>query len=129
MTVLGNNTQVYNIRIHGEDHGATDGIDIGGWHNHVHHVHVTNRDECVTVASPSSNILIENVFCDNAGATNIGSLGKGGGTAFIQNIVMRNNVYYQTEWAVGIKAYPCANGIVRNITWENLIMDQVVYPV
>ena len=53
----------------------------------IHDVEVSNRDECVTVKNPSSNYLIERIFCNQSGGSAIGSLGTG--TA-IQDIVYRD---------------------------------------
>jgi rhamnogalacturonan hydrolase len=51
--------EIYNLAIRGADIGGSDGIDVTGTNVWVHDVEVTNRDECVTVKSPSSNILVE----------------------------------------------------------------------
>lgn len=36
---------------------------------------VTNKDECVTVKSPSMNVLVQNVYCNWSGGSAMGSLG------------------------------------------------------
>jgi rhamnogalacturonan hydrolase len=68
--VIDNSVQgeIYNLAIRGADIGGSDGIDVTGTNVWVHDVEVTNRDECVTVKSPSSNILVER-------STSIGSWG------------------------------------------------------
>lgn len=68
------NGEVYNLIIRGGDHGGLDGIDIIGSNIHVHDVMVTNKDECVTVKSPSSHLLIEQIYCNWSGGSAIGSL-------------------------------------------------------
>lgn len=40
----------------------------------MHDVMVTNRDECVTVKSPASNFLIEQIWCNQSGGCALGSL-------------------------------------------------------
>lgn len=37
---------------------------------------VTNKDECVTVKSPSKNILVENIYCNWSGGSAMGSLAE-----------------------------------------------------
>jgi len=69
------NGEVYNMIIRGGNEGGLDGIDIWGTNIHVHDVEVTNKDECVTVKSPASYMLIENIFCNWSGGCAIGSLG------------------------------------------------------
>jgi rhamnogalacturonan hydrolase len=54
-----NRGEIYNLAIRGADLGGSDGIDVWGTNIWVHDVMVTNRDECVTVKSPASNILVE----------------------------------------------------------------------
>jgi rhamnogalacturonan hydrolase len=81
------NAEVYNLAIRGTDLGGSDGIDVSGTNYWIHDVMVTNRDECVTIKNPSSNALIERIWCNQSGGSAIGSLSTG--TA-IQNIIYRN---------------------------------------
>jgi rhamnogalacturonan hydrolase len=50
--------------IRGGNEGGLDGIDIWGTNIWAHDIEVTNKDECVTVKSPASYILVENIFCN-----------------------------------------------------------------
>ncbi|EFX03038.1 rhamnogalacturonase a [Grosmannia clavigera kw1407] len=85
------NGEVYNVVVRGGNKGGLDGIDIWGTNIWVHDVEVTNKDECVTVKSPASNILVERVFCNWSGGCAIGSLGA---STDIHDIVY-NHVYSQ----------------------------------
>jgi len=59
------NLEAYHITIRGPDIGGTDGIDLLCDDNcYLHHIEVTNRDECISVKSPSLNVLIEEVYCN-----------------------------------------------------------------
>ncbi|ROW17087.1 hypothetical protein VPNG_01022 [Cytospora leucostoma] len=69
------NGEVYNTIIRGGNEGGLDGLDVFSDNIWVHDVEVTNKDECVTVKSPSSNILVESIFCNWSGGSAIGSLG------------------------------------------------------
>ena len=69
------NGEVYNMLIRGGNEGGLDGIDVWGTNINIHDVMVTNKDECVTVKSPASNLLIENIYCNWSGGCAIGSLG------------------------------------------------------
>jgi len=128
LTVIGNNTEVYDITVKGANHGETDGIDISGWNNHVHHCHITNRDECVTVKTPTHGILVEDIFCDNSGGCNIGSFGSEGQHAEVENVHYRNVVFVSSEGGAGIKAFPGNTGYVRNVTFESMTLSHVIYP-
>jgi rhamnogalacturonan hydrolase len=73
------NGEIYNLIIRGGNEGGLDGIDIWGSNIHVHDVEVSNKDECVTVKSPASNMLIENINCNWSGGCAMGSLGANTG--------------------------------------------------
>jgi len=69
------NLEAYQITIRGPSIGGTDGIDLTCDDNcYLHHIEVTNRDECISVKSPSNNVLIEEVYCNQSGGMSIGSL-------------------------------------------------------
>lgn len=68
------NGEVYNMIIHGGYEGGLDGIDVWGTNIWVHDIEVSNKDECVTVKDPSSNLLIEQVHCNWSGGCAMGSL-------------------------------------------------------
>jgi hypothetical protein len=76
------NGEVYNMIIRGGNEGGLDGVDVWGTNVWVHDVEVTNKDECVTVKSPASHMLIENIYCNWSGGCAIGSLGADTGEYF-----------------------------------------------
>ncbi|KAI9363484.1 rhamnogalacturonase [Zopfochytrium polystomum] len=103
---------VYNLIIRGHDEGGLDGIDISCNNCHVKNVEVTNRDECVCVKSPASNMLIEDIFCNQSGGMSMGSYNQ---STAVSNIHMRNIVsYYSTQFLM-IKTYPNGNGYVKDV--------------
>ncbi|KUJ23475.1 Rhamnogalacturonase A [Mollisia scopiformis] len=69
------NGEVYNMIVRGGNEGGLDGVDVWGTNIWIHDVEVTNKDECVTVKSPSSFILVESIYCNWSGGCAIGSLG------------------------------------------------------
>jgi hypothetical protein len=71
--------EAYHITIRGPSLGGTDGIDVACTDNcYLHDIEVTNRDECISVKSPSQNVLIEDVYCNQSGGMSIGSLTANG---------------------------------------------------
>ncbi|KAF2705800.1 glycoside hydrolase family 28 protein [Pleomassaria siparia CBS 279.74] len=111
------NGEVYNMAIRGGDWGGLDGIDV--WSNNIwiHDVMVTNKDECVTVKSPSKNILIENIYCNSSGGCALGSLGAD--TAISQ--VHYKNVYtWSSNQMMMIKSNG-GSGYVEDVVFENFI--------
>ncbi|KAH7327100.1 pectin lyase fold/virulence factor [Rhexocercosporidium sp. MPI-PUGE-AT-0058] len=58
--------EAYHITVHGPNLGRTNSIYID--------IEVADRDECISVKSPSNNILIEDIICNQSGGMSIGSL-------------------------------------------------------
>ncbi|GJC81656.1 putative rhamnogalacturonase B [Colletotrichum liriopes] len=84
---------------------------------HVHDVAVTNKDECVTVKNKSSNVLIENIFCNWSGGCGIGSLGA---DTAISDIHYRNVYTSNSNQMMMIKSNG-GDGVFQNAKFENFI--------
>ncbi|TVY13083.1 putative rhamnogalacturonase A, partial [Lachnellula arida] len=118
------NLEAYQLTIRGPSIGGTDGIDIicddNCW---LHNIEVTNRDECISVKTPSNNILIEEVYCNQSGGMSIGSLtADAGEEAAVSNITMRNIYVYQCTQMLMIKTFPGGTGsvgYVKDSLFEN----------
>ena len=139
------NLEAYYLTIRGPDIGGTDGIDLMCTDNcYIHDFEVTNRDECVSVKSPSQNVLIEDAYCNHSGGMSIGSLTADvtspAAAAEVSNITMRNVYSYQSTQMLMIKTFPGgsgAQGYVKDSKFENfwsydctygLDIDQCIYP-
>ena len=48
---------------------------------------VYNGDDCVAVGSPASNVIFRNSYCNGGHGLSIGSLGKNGSVADVENIL------------------------------------------
>jgi rhamnogalacturonan hydrolase len=84
------NMEAYHITIRGSNIGGTDGIDVVCAGNcYLHHITVTNRDECICVKSPSKNVLIEDIYCNQSGGMSIGSLTADGLSTFLLLYLLR----------------------------------------
>jgi rhamnogalacturonan hydrolase len=117
------NGHIYNLIIRGSNRGGLDGINLSGTNHHVHDVEVTNKDECVTIKNPSTNYLIENIYCNWSGGCAIGSLGTG--TA-ISTITYRNIYTQNANQEFMIKSNG-GDGYVKNIVFENFIGHKNAY--
>ena len=121
------NLEAYYLTIRGPDIGGTDGIDLICTSNcHIHDFEVTNRDECVSVKSPSANVLIENALCNHSGGMSIGSLTaditSAADAAAVSNITMRDIYSYKSTQMLMIKTFPGgtgAEGYVKDSVFEN----------
>ncbi|KAJ4308954.1 hypothetical protein N0V94_009145 [Neodidymelliopsis sp. IMI 364377] len=109
------NGEAYNMAIRGGDWGGLDGVDIVGSNIHIHDVMVTNKDECVTVKSPSSNLLVENIYCNWSGGCGMGSLGA---DTAISKILYRNVYTWKSNQMMMIKAHG-GSGYVEDVVFEN----------
>lgn len=118
------NMEIYNMRVYGAtSEGGDDAFDVSGDNIWVHDVEVTNGDECVTLKSPATNMLIESIYCNLSGGTAIGSLGL---NTVIENIQYQN-LYMNDADACYIKSNG-GNGTVSSITWENVYLHSSSYP-
>ncbi|KIM93395.1 glycoside hydrolase family 28 protein [Oidiodendron maius Zn] len=119
------NVEVYHLTIRGANLGSYDGIDATGTNYYIHDNEITNRDECVSVKSPSNYALVENLVCNQAGSgISIGSLNV---SAEISNIYARNISIIQGNNVAFIKTYPGGSGYVTNITFENIRSKASLY--
>ncbi|KAK5790730.1 hypothetical protein VI817_008017 [Penicillium citrinum] len=111
------NGEVYNMAIRGGDSGGLDGIDV--WSNDIwiHDVEVTNKDECVTVKSPSKSILVENIYCNWSGGCAMGSLST---DVDISDITYRNIYTWNSNQMYMIKSNG-GSGSVSDVILENFI--------
>lgn len=126
------NLEAYHITVRGPSRGGTDGIDLVCDDNcYLHDIEVTNRDECISVKSPSQNVLIEDIYCNQSGGMSIGSLTADGTTpAEVSNITMRNINVYQCTQMLMIKTFPGgtgAYGYVTNSIFENFNAYDTTY--
>lgn len=126
--VVGNatNAEISRITIRGGNQGGLDGVDISGVNYYVHHVEVTNRDECVCVKSPSQNATIENIRCNQSGGMSMGSLKD---DSVVENILIQNVENYQVTNAFMLKTYPggTSPGYVKNVVLRNFTNVDVTY--
>ncbi|EFX03047.1 rhamnogalacturonase a precursor [Grosmannia clavigera kw1407] len=109
--------EVYNTVIHGGYEGGLDGIDVSGSNIWIHDVEVSNKDECVTVKNPSSNLLIESVHCNWSGGCGMGSLPTG---TNIHDIEYRNIYTHHSNNMYMIKSNG-GDGTVYNLALNNFI--------
>ncbi|KAI0586487.1 Glycoside hydrolase family 28 [Pyrenophora tritici-repentis] len=111
------NGEAYNMAIRGGEEGGLDGVDVTGTNIWIHDIMVTNKDECVTVKSPSKNILIENIYCNSSGGCAIGSLAV---NTAISSIVYRNIYTSKSNQMMMIKSNG-GSGYLEDVLFENFI--------
>ncbi|KAH8800026.1 pectin lyase fold/virulence factor [Hyaloscypha sp. PMI_1271] len=117
------NGEVYNMIIRGGNEGGLDGIDVWGTNIWIHDIEVTNKDECVTVKSPASYILVESIYCNWSGGCAIGSLGADTDIHHIQY----NHVYTQESNQMLLIKSNGGSGSIYSCSFNNFIGHSNAY--
>ncbi|KAK7516925.1 RGase B [Phyllosticta citriasiana] len=115
--------EIYNLVIRNAYIGGTDGIDVWGTNLWIHDCMITNKDECVTIKSPSKFILVESIHCNWSGGCGMGSLPA---NTDISNIHYKN-IYTVKSNAMFIIKSKGGGGKVSAITLENFIGQSNAY--
>lgn len=121
------NMELFYLTVRGPDIGGTDGVDLICTNNcYIHDIEITNRDECVSVKTPSQNVVIEDAYCNHSGGMSIGSLtadiASSADSSAVSNITMRNIYSYQSTQMLMIKTFPGGTGsvgYVKDSLFEN----------
>ncbi|KAJ9133869.1 Rhamnogalacturonase A [Pleurostoma richardsiae] len=117
------NGEVYNMIVRGGNEGGLDGVDVFSSNLWLHDIEVTNKDECVTVKSPSKNILIESIFCNWSGGCAIGSLGA---DTSISDVIY-NHVYTQNSNQMLMIKSNGGSGELSNAQFNNFMGHSNAY--
>lgn len=128
------NVRIDAYTINENDNKNTDGFDS----YNVNGLSVTNSeidvgDDCYSAKANSSNIFIQNVWCNNTHGLSMGSLGQYPGVQdLIEDSYFENITMINASNGARIKAWAGPNvgyGAVRNITWKNMYIDNVDLPI
>ncbi|KAJ8074001.1 hypothetical protein PM082_012290 [Marasmius tenuissimus] len=134
LTTGSSNLHVYNNRIMAvSDTNSfpfnTDGFAAGGTNMLFEDNHIENGDDCLNVNTGAKNIHSRNTYCKGGHGLSIGSLGKDGAVADVQNILIENAVMVDSLYAARFKSWTGGNGLARNVTWKNIIFRDVPFPI
>ena len=94
----------------------TDGFDVTGDDIWIHDCTVWNQDDSFCVKDNTNNVVIENINASGLGLT-IGSIASS-----VNNITFRNANMYHTYKGIYMKFR--GNGVISNVLYENIIMDE-----
>ncbi|CCO30407.1 hypothetical protein BN14_04436 [Rhizoctonia solani AG-1 IB] len=130
----GKNIHAFNNRIHAVSATKafpfnTDGFAAGGTNLLIENNHIVNGDDCITVGSGANGVHFRNNYCEGGHGLSIGSLGKGGAVASVQNILFENVVMKNHLYGARFKSWTGGNGIAKNITWRNIVLENVPFPI
>ncbi|XP_042448848.1 polygalacturonase ADPG2-like [Zingiber officinale] len=112
------------------DSPNTDGVHI----QKSQHVMVTDSvigtgDDCVSMSDGAVDVSVSNVTCGPGHGISIGSLGIAGTVATASDIYVSNCTFSQTTNGVRIKTWQGGSGFARNISFVNIKMNEVHYPI
>ncbi|XP_071695659.1 polygalacturonase At1g48100-like [Rutidosis leptorrhynchoides] len=122
---------VYGISISSPgDSPNTDGIHLSSSKNVIiHHTNLACGDDCISIQTGCSNVLVHDVNCGPGHGISIGSLGIDGTTACVSNITVQNIKIQNTMTGVRIKTWQGAAGLVQGVTFSNIQVSEVEYPI
>ncbi|KAH7343202.1 pectin lyase fold/virulence factor [Rhizoctonia solani] len=128
------NVHAFNNRIHAVSTSKafpfnTDGFGAGGTNLLIENNHIVNGDDCIAVGSGANNVHFRNNYCEGGHGMSIGSLGKDGSVASVQNILFENNTMKDELYAARFKSWTGGNGVAKNITWRNIVVENVPFPI
>ncbi|KAE9604565.1 putative polygalacturonase [Lupinus albus] len=107
----------------------TDGVDISeSSHVVLENSHIQTGDDCIAVNTGSSFINITGVICGPGHGISIGSLGRDGAYDTVEEVHVRNCTFIKTDNGVRIKTWKGGSGYARNITYKDIIVEDVRYP-
>lgn len=104
---------------------------------------IVNGDDCVAFKPNSTNILVQSLSCTGSHGISVGSLGQYVGEFDIVTAIMVSNIsLHNTSDGARIKVWPNTpselsgdlqggggSGAVSNVTYENLLIDNVDYAI
>ncbi|XP_004510271.1 probable polygalacturonase At3g15720 [Cicer arietinum] len=108
----------------------TDGFDISASQNIlIKNSVVSTGDDCVAVNGGSSYINVTRIVCGPGHGISIGSLGKGESYETVEEVHVYNCTFANTTNGARIKTFPGGSGYARNITFEQINLINVTYPI
>ena len=103
----------------------TDGIDPSNSHNvTIRSCFISTGDDNVAIKPGSTDILVENCTFGYGHGCSIGSINSTG----VQNVLVSNVVFVETDYGARIKTWQGGSGLVQNITYQHLEMRNVDMP-
>ncbi|KAF5384812.1 hypothetical protein D9615_000967 [Tricholomella constricta] len=107
----------------------SDGFSAGGSNMLFENNYIQNGDDCITVGNGAKNIHFRNSYCEGGHGLSIGSLGKNGQVADVQNVLIENVIMKNSLYGARFKSWTGGNGLARNITWKNIALSDVPFPI
>ncbi|KAF1869586.1 hypothetical protein Lal_00017161 [Lupinus albus] len=126
-----NNVKISNLIITApEDSKNTDGIDISSsTYVMIDHCSIATGDDCIALGSGASNINITNIACGPGHGISIGSLGRDGDYATVENVYVSDCSITGATNGVRIKTWQGGSGYVRNVNFQRITISNTKNPI
>lgn len=105
----------------------TDGIDPAGENYLIRHCNISVGDDNIAVKAGNThcrNIVITDCIFGTGHGVSIGGQSNAG----LDGMLVQNCVFNGTNSGIRMKADPTQGGPVRNVTYRNLVLNDVKYP-
>ncbi|XP_041016277.1 probable polygalacturonase At1g80170 [Juglans microcarpa x Juglans regia] len=112
------------------DSPNTDGIHITESTNVLlQDCKIGTGDDCISIVNASSNIKMKSIYCGPGHGISIGSLGKNNSTGIVTKVLLDKAFLKETTNGLRIKTWQGGSGYVREVTYQNVRMDNVSNPI
>ncbi|XP_014515465.1 probable polygalacturonase At3g15720 [Vigna radiata var. radiata] len=112
------------------DSPNTDGFDIYTSKNIlIQNSTIQCGDDCIAISGGSSNISATGIACGPGHGISIGSLGRNKAYDTVEEVLVKNCTFTNTENGARIKTVPGGSGYARNITFENITIIDADNPI
>ncbi|KAF2138356.1 glycoside hydrolase family 28 protein, partial [Aplosporella prunicola CBS 121167] len=138
-----------NIDIAGDSNNDNPAKNTDGWDTYrsdniiIQNSHIDNGDDCVSFKPNSTNIVVQNLWCNGSHGISVGSLGQYvGETDIVEDVYVYNVSMSNASDGARIKVWPGISsalsgdlqgggglGRVNNITYDTMVLDNVDYAV
>ncbi|KAM0944248.1 putative endo-polygalacturonase [Dioscorea sansibarensis] len=112
------------------DSPNTDGIHLQNSRDAViHHCDLACGDDCISIQTGCSNIMVHDVNCGPGHGISIGGLGKDKTKACVSNVTVQDVHFTNTLTGVRIKSWQGGSGSAKSIRFTNVQVSQVEMPI
>ncbi|KAL4586943.1 hypothetical protein LXL04_011591 [Taraxacum kok-saghyz] len=108
----------------------TDGIHLQNTRDvEILHSNIGTGDDCVSIQTGCSNVHIHHINCGPGHGISIGGLGKDKSIACVSDILIENSIIEITLYGARIKTWQGGVGVVKNVTFSNIQVEDVNFPI
>nr|XP_027192683.1 probable polygalacturonase At3g15720 [Cicer arietinum] len=126
-----NNAKFSNLLVNASSTSPnTDGFDIASSkYILIEDSIISTGDDCIAINGGSSFIDATRISCGPGHGISVGSLGKNNVHETVEEIHVHNISFIGTTNGARIKTYPGGSGYAKNITFEQINLTNVTYPI